>query len=255
MRKRLLSLDGIDVSLGGRSVLKNVTLELCSGEVIALVGPNGAGKTTLLRIASGLLLPQNGKVLLEETLLDSLSSRQRAQNIAIVFQNTPQEFGFTGVDIVSMGRNPYVGAWTGLTKKDTELIEGALRRVGVSDLANRRINELSGGEQQLFYLARAIAQEPRVLILDEPTANLDVRFQIQMMNIVRSVAQGGAGVMMVTHNINQAVQYADRVAFMKNGELVKIGAKGDFTIDTLSSVFGTSALKFENNGDTFFHFK
>lgn len=230
-------------------------MELNSGEILALLGPNGAGKTTLLRLAAGLILPSNGEIFLDGQPLSSLGSQQRARKLAIVFQNQPQPFEFTGYEIVSMGRNPYLSPWASLSLRDREIIERSMQQVEILELATRRFNKLSGGEQQLFYLARSLTQEPKILLLDEPTANLDVKYQLQIMKIVEKLVGTGVGVLMVTHNVNQAAHHAHKIALVKGGRLVKYGKPSEvITVENLKLLYDTDVVKIVNNGLAFYHF-
>jgi len=166
-------------------VLHDIDLTIKSGEMVALLGPNGCGKTTLLKLASGVLSPARGEVLLEEVGIRKLKRKQVAQKVAVVPQSFHIPFDFTVAEIVLLGRTPFVRGLTGETREDRDVAENALKLVGIDGLRGRHFNDLSGGERQKVILAMALAQEPEVLLLDEPTAHLDINHQVEILELVR----------------------------------------------------------------------
>ena len=219
-----LQIQILTVNYGERTVLKNISLDIHAGEVVALIGPNGAGKTTLVKSLSGVLRPKSGSARIGEQDLYQLSSAQRARVLAVVPQarNLPEAFSVW--ETVLIGRTPYLG-WLGQpSPKDIERSRWALRRTGTADFAERRMGELSGGEQQRVLLARALAQDTPILLLDEPTAHLDLRHQSLILNLVRELAQEQQlAVLMVLHDLNLVALYADRVALLVEGHLRALG--------------------------------
>jgi len=255
MKNRRFQIKNITYSVNGKNILKDVSLELITGEVIALVGPNGAGKSTLIHIASGLLSPSIGVVLLDGKSLASFSSREKAQNIAVVFQAPAPNFGFNVYDIISMGRYPFSSRWNPLSVKDKVIIDSTMKNLGILDLSKRRMRNLSGGEKQLVYIARALVQEPKILFLDEPTTNLDVKYQLRIMGILKDLAQKNICVFVVMHDVNHAIQLSDRVAMLKHGNLVGVGKSAEVvTTDSLKQLFETDVIKTTHNGQDFYHF-
>jgi iron complex transport system ATP-binding protein len=220
-------------------VLRAVNLEVAAGEVMALVGPNGAGKSTLLRVLSGVLPARGGQAELDGADLLRLPPAQRARRVAVVPQMIHLPESFTVSEIVLMGRTPYLPLWGGETQHDCEVTWAAMRRTQVDHLADRLVGELSGGEQQRVVLARALTQEPNVLLLDEPTSHLDLKHQVTVLELVRALARDEQLAVLVTlHDLNQAALYADRVALMQRGEIVAHGQAAEvFTAERLSQVY------------------
>ena len=238
----MTALDLSHLSAGYRSrlVLHDVSLSVTGGEVLALVGPNGAGKSTLIRALSGVIPARTGEVRLDGIDLLRLSANARARKLAVVPQMIRLPEAFTVGEIVLMGRTPHLPLWASESRRDCEVAWRAMRRTQVEALSNRRIDELSGGEQQRVVIARALAQEPQVLLLDEPTAHLDLKHQVAVLELVRSLArEHGLAVLMTMHDLNQAAVYADHVALMAQGAIVARGTAGQvFTAEALSAVYG-----------------
>jgi iron complex transport system ATP-binding protein len=235
-----LNLVSISAGYGSRLILRNISLRVEGGEVVALAGPNGAGKSTLIRVISGVLPATSGEARLDGLDLLRLPSSQRARCVAVVPQMIHLPEAYTVGEIVLMGRTPHLGLWAGEGRHDCEVAWAAMRATHVEDLSGRRVGELSGGEQQRVVLARALAQEPQVLLLDEPTAHLDLKHQVGVLELVRSLAQErGLAVLMTLHDLNQASLYADRVAVLQHGQIVAQGTSGEvFTSELLSRVYG-----------------
>ena len=235
-----LELQALSAAYGARVVLRGVSLTVAGGEVLALAGPNGAGKSTLIRVVSGVLAASAGQVRLDGQNLLQLPPGQRARLVAVVPQMIRLPETYTVSEIVLMGRTPHLKLWAGEGKHDCEVAWAAMRATRVDELADRRVGELSGGEQQRVVLARALAQEPRVLLLDEPTAHLDLKHQVGVLELVRALAkQRDLAVLMTLHDLNQASLYADRVALLQQGEIVAQGtARQVFTSELLSQVYG-----------------
>ena len=208
-----------------RPVLHQVDLAVAPGEVVALIGPNGSGKSTLLRVASRVLKPVEGQALLAGLDLWRLPARDVARRLAVVPQTTDLPFGMTVAEMVSLGRTPHLRVLLGPTVADRAAVERALVATEARDLAARFVDELSGGERQRVVLARALAQEPAVLLLDEPTANLDLHHQVATLDLVRGLAQReGLAVLAAIHDLQLAALYADRVALLAGGRIVATGA-------------------------------
>lgn len=222
-----------------RLILQHLSLTVQAGEVVALVGPNGAGKSTLMRVVSGVLPARSGEVWLDDLNLLRLAPAARAQRLAVVPQLARLPEAFTVGEIVLMGRTPHLPLWAGEGAHDEAIAWQAMRRVQVEAFAGRRAGELSGGEQQRVVLARALAQEPQVLLLDEPTAHLDLKHQITVLALVRSLAKAeGLAVLLTLHDLNQAAAYADRVALLQQGALVACGPPAEVLIpERLSALY------------------
>ena len=205
-------------------VVHDLTLTVDAGEVVALIGPNGAGKSTALRVAAGVLRPTSGHACLDGGDLLKLTPRERARRIAVVPQEGPALTGLTVREMVGLGRTPYTRALVGPTAQDRQAVDWALAAAGVESLAKRLVDELSGGERQRVILARALAQQPRLLLLDEPTANLDLHHQVAMLELVRALSrEQGLAVLAAVHDLQLAALYCDRVALLREGHLVSHG--------------------------------
>jgi len=237
-----LALEGVRASLGGREVLRGVSLELHAGEVLGLVGANGAGKTTLLRAASGVLVPSAGRVLLAGRPLAAWPRRELARLIAVVPQDAPFAFPFRAGEVVLMGRSPHLPRLGFEGPRDLAIARAALAQVGIADLADRRVPELSGGERQLVLLARALAQEPRVLLLDEPTAHLDLRHRLLVLELVRELAAAGRSALVVSHDLSLAARGCDRLALLAAGRVLAAGAPAEvLSGESVREAFGIEA--------------
>jgi iron complex transport system ATP-binding protein len=220
----MLKINRLSTAYGPRLVLHEVSLEVASGEVLALIGPNGAGKSTLVRAVSGVIPIQSGQVRTNGDDFASLSPMQRARYLAVVPQAVSLPAAFTVWETVLLGRTPYLGFLGQPSSKDENLARGALERVSALALAERRVGELSGGEQQRVLLARALCQSTPILLLDEPTAHLDLQYQVSLLEIVSDLAhRDKLAVLIALHDLNLAARYADRMALMVAGKITAIG--------------------------------
>ncbi len=216
-----ISAEGVMVRLGPRAVLDGVDLHVAPGELVALVGPNGAGKTTLLRVLAGDLAPHGGRALIDGRPLSSWRAIEIARRRAVLPQATSVEFAFTAREIVEMGRAPHAG--TAAAAEDLEIIDWAMEATDCAHLESREFRTLSGGEQGRVNLARVLAQRTPYLLLDEPTAALDLRHQELVMALAAERARAGCSVVAVVHDLNLAAAYADRVGVLFGGRLVACG--------------------------------
>jgi len=225
---------------GRRSVVKEVNLSLHRGELVGLIGPNGAGKTTLLRALSRLLPPQTGQVLLDGRDIWQLSPRQVAQRIGRVPQSTQLVWSYTVNHVVSMGRFPHRSWLAPFNGHDASAVEQALSRLQLQSLRHRPLTTLSGGEQQRVLIARALAQEPTILLLDEPIANLDINHQYQVLTLLRELAQRSQlAVILAIHDLELAARYCDRLVLLNRGEVWAAGQPNEvLQVEHLRSVFG-----------------
>lgn len=226
---------------GGKSELDQVDLRVSPGEMVCVLGPNGAGKTTLVRVASGLLQPRSGNVLLWGEALPSRSRADVARILAVVEQVQDISAAFTVREVVAMGRAPHQTAWMRATEEDQRIVDEALKRCDLLHLASRPARALSGGEQKRVAVARALAQGPKVLLLDEPGAFLDVRHQLDLYELLASeVKERKMACLVVMHDLNVAAQFADRIVLMKAGRVVASGTVADvMTWATLKQTFDT----------------
>lgn len=244
----LLAAEGVCCMAGGREILASASLAVGSGELVGILGPNGAGKTTLLRAIGGLFAPAAGTVRLEGTPLATLARRDIARRLAFVPQVAQPPFAFPVRDFVSMGRMPHQGRFTPEGAADRVAVDAALRACALEPFAERPVTDLSGGEWQRVLLARALAQEPGLLLLDEPTAHLDVRHQVGILKLVRDwTAQGGRGAVAVLHDLNLAARYCTRIVLMDKGRILADGApERTLTADSIRQTFGVEATVMKN---------
>jgi iron complex transport system ATP-binding protein len=235
-----LTLSRLSVYYHQRPALTEIDLQVQAGEVLALVGPNGAGKSTLIRAISGVLPARAGSIQLDAVDILKWRPADRARRIAVVPQAVQLPEAFTVAEIVMMGRTPHLPLWGGESQRDCAVAWDAMRRTGVDDLAERRVDEISGGERQRVVIARALTQEPRVLLLDEATAHLDLKHQVAILELVRALArEQGLAVLATLHDLNQAALYADRVALLAHGEVRALGRPAEvLTAAHLSAVYG-----------------
>ena len=228
-------------------VLKNVSLTIAAGEVLGILGPNGSGKSTLLKILMRILSPQRGKVELFGQPHDTFSQAEIARRVAFVPQETQQAFPFTISEMVLMGRYPHHNRTWGLgweSSQDRAVAMQAMNDLGISHLGTRLITNVSGGERQRAVIARALAQEPEILLLDEPTAFLDLHHQLEIARIIRRLNQKRRlTVVLVSHDLNLASQYCDRLLLLREGEVVLMGSPAQVIVrESLERVYGCPVL-------------
>jgi iron complex transport system ATP-binding protein len=218
-----IAVDGVSVTLGDVPVLSDVSLDVAASDLVGLVGPNGAGKTTLLRTISGALAPDRGEVRVGGEDVHALSSKGASRRVAVVPQDTSVSFSFSVREVVAMARYPHRSRFETATTDDRSAVERALERTNVADLADRTVEEISGGERQRVLLARAVAQETPALLLDEPTASLDVNHQVETLELVRSLVDEGTAAVAAIHDLGLAARYCDALALLSDGDIVATG--------------------------------
>lgn len=233
-------LSRIDAGYGSRPVLRGIDIELNRGELVGVIGPNGCGKSTLLRVMTGLLVPTCGEVLLEGKPLSAFSRREAAQLVAVVPQSQSPLFAFTVREVVEMGRSPWQHGWNASSEKDDRMVSTALDRCDLRGLEDRPVNELSGGELQRVAVARAVAQGTSILLLDEPTAHLDLGHQMAIFDLIRNLAhECNVAVLCISHDLHLAPEYCDRLVLMGGGRVFARGTpKEIITRDHLKAIYG-----------------
>lgn len=232
--------DTIQVSFGSKTILHDISLAIQDKEFVGIIGPNGSGKSTFLKCLYRVLQPSGGKIYFDGSELSSLSHRDTALKIAVVAQHSTVNFDFSVLEMVLMGRSPYKGLLDRDQLDDYEIARHALSEVGLSDFESRNFNTLSGGEQQRVILARALAQRTECLVLDEPTNHLDIKYQLELMTIVKRL---DATVVSAIHDLNLAAIYCDRIIALKDGHIVCSGTPQDvLTSDTIRHIYGVSAM-------------
>jgi iron complex transport system ATP-binding protein len=232
----MLDVKDLKVSYGNRQILKGVDLSAYKGEVIGIIGPNGSGKTTLLKSMAKYLKPDSGDITISGRSIDDMDSREIARNVAVVSQVVSIDFDFSVKDIVLMGRTPYI---TGSeTPEDIRIAEEAMKKTNTYQFRDRLVTQLSGGELQRVIIARALAQTPKILLLDEPTSHLDICYQAEIFGMVKEASLKGLTVIAVIHDLNLAAHYCDRICLLKAGEIVSTGSPSSvFTEKNLEHTF------------------
>jgi iron complex transport system ATP-binding protein len=235
----MLKIQNLSVYYGTRQILRDVGLEVRSGEVVALIGPNGAGKSTLIRSISGVVPIRAGRIEVDDVNITSLSSMERARQIAVVPQAVSMPPAFTVWETVLLGRTPWLNFLGQVSEKDEAFARRALEQVDALHLIESRMDEISGGEQQRVLLARALTQDTPILLMDEPTAHLDLRHQIDLLKLIKKQArEKDLTVLVALHDLNLASLFADRIAVVENGLLCVAGTPGEtLTPEILSSVY------------------
>jgi iron complex transport system ATP-binding protein len=232
---------------GGESVLDGVSLDVGPGEFVGIVGPNGSGKSTLLRLLAGLLSPASGEVSFDKKSLAGMHRIEIARVIGYLPQAVGSSFRFSVEEVVLMGRYPHLGALGFESDADRKIAQRALDATGTEKFAKRDFEELSGGERQRVLVASIIAQEPKVFLLDEPTAALDVHHQVAVYELLHSQASGGAGVAVVTHDLNLASQFCDRLLLLVNGGIAATGTPQEVvTAENINEIYGSEVLVTSN---------
>lgn len=235
-----LLLERIVFDYGATFSLKDINLSIPHGSFLALIGPNGSGKTTLMQIMSGLLTPKAGEITLDDQPLNQLSRRELARQIAVISSEQHFEFPFPVAEVVTMGRFPYLGRFEKLTRRDREIVDEALDWTQTHHLRDRPISQLSSGERQRVLIARAVAQKPAILMLDEPNVHLDLNHQIAIFRLLRRLNQDfSVTVVVVLHDLTAAAVFCQTVVLMWEGKLVKTGPPQEvITTEILRSVYG-----------------
>lgn len=216
--------ENINITLEKNNILKDINIEVDNKEVVGIIGPNGSGKSTLLKCIYRVLKPNDGAILLDNVDIKDMSVKESSKRLAVLSQHNNYNFDFTVKDIVLMGRSPHKKFMERDNKEDYDIVNEALKKVDMFEFKDRSFQSLSGGEQQRVILARALAQQPKCLILDEPTNHLDIKYQLQLMRIVKGL---GIEVIAAIHDLNIAAMYCDKIYVLKDGEIIKNGKPKD----------------------------
>lgn len=236
---------GLSYAYGATTVVRDIDVRAESGRVLGLLGPNGSGKTTVVRMLTGIVPPRSGQVLLDGRPLDSVPHRELARRVAVVLQEPGGDLPMTVADMVMLGRAPHQSTFSRNGADDHRIAAAALRRVGARHLADRIFVRLSGGEKQRVMIARALAQQPAHLVLDEPTNHLDIRFQHELLAMVRGL---GITTVIVLHDLNLAARYCDDVLVLQRGRVVAHGPCADvLTPELLEGVYGVGVERLETS--------
>lgn len=247
----ILKAEDITVKYDDKEVVKKVSIDIAKGEIVSIIGPNGSGKSTILKVLSRYLKPAEGKILLEEKDIHKMKTKQVARKIAVLPQIRNVSSDITVETLVSYGRYPYLKFDNRLKTEDYEIIEWAITKTGMSDMKDRMIETLSGGEQQRAWIAMALAQKPKILILDEPTTFLDISYQLEVLELIKEMNEKlGITIIMVLHDINQAIRFSHKIYTIKDGRVYKSGnAKKLINQELLRNVFRIEADIVEDNSN------
>ncbi|MBN1785651.1 MAG: heme ABC transporter ATP-binding protein [Candidatus Methanofastidiosa archaeon] len=238
-----LQVSSLDFGYFTKNVLKNISFTARSGEVFGIVGPNGSGKTTLLKCLRMALVPKRGKIKLDGEDITKWDRTEIAKYFGVVPQNTNISFPFTVLEIVMMGRIPHLGRMQSEGKEDIEIVKRAMKLTAISDLYYRYASNLSGGEVQRVIIARALAQQPKILLLDEPTSNLDINHQFETMKLIRYLAKKeNMIVVIISHDLNLSMRYCDNLLLLDGGKVFSAGRPEDvLTSENIRKVYGVEA--------------
>ena len=231
-------LEQVSYRIGQAPILQGISGTLTAGQWVGILGPNGAGKSTLLRILAGVLAPSSGRVVLEDRALHSWPVLERAQRLAFVPQRIDLTFPFQVRDVVAMGRTPYLRRWQNESQTDEDIVNAVMTQTETNHLADRDVMTLSGGELQRVTLARALAQQPKFLLLDEPTASLDLRHQFEVIEILEDLVSRGVTVLTAVHDLNLAASVCATLILLRNGQVYAIGTPQEvLTAETIRAVY------------------
>jgi len=233
----IIKIDNIHVYYDSLKVLEGVSIEINEGDIVSVLGPNGSGKTTLLKTLDAILKPYKGSIYIDMKNILDVPRRELAKIIGYVPQTIAFYPGLKVIDFVITGRRPYIEFSP--TKKDFEIIYKVLKEVDIEHLADRYLSQLSGGELQRVLIARALAAQPKILLLDEPTSNLDIRYQIEVLELIKRLSRENTTVVMAIHDLTQAYRYSDKVILLKNGKIFSMGRPEDvLTPKNIEMVYG-----------------
>ena len=242
-----ISVTGVWASYGERGVLNGVDLSVEPGSFAALAGPNGVGKSTLLRLVAGVIKPTRGSISVAGLDISELSARERARLVAVVPQDPELPPGAPAIEVVLMGRNPHIGLLSWESDSDAQTAMEAMRMTHTEDLMDRRVDELSGGERQRVAIAIALAQQTPIILLDEPTANLDLAYQPAIMELMRGLVASGKTILAAVHDLTLAAQFCDEVTLMRDGGILTTGAPREtLTEDNIRLVYGAEVRIMEH---------
>ena len=246
-RPPAIGAQGVFFQIEAKTLLDRVDLKAAHGQMVGLIGPNGAGKSTFLRAVSGVLRVQSGNIHLDGADLRSLTSKEVAAGLAIVPQIVPYTHGFTAMELVLMGRYPHLGRFQIEGQGDERIARDAMRQTETEQFADRTLDTLSGGERQRVIVSRALAQQPRILLLDEPTANLDVLHQLKVLGLVRNLVDDGLTAVAAIHDLNMASRFCDRLVLLQEGRVLTEGTPEEvLTPKLIAQAFGVKAAVYQD---------
>ncbi|MGD2034557.1 MAG: ABC transporter ATP-binding protein [Bacteroidales bacterium] len=244
-----IRIHNIEFSYNGSPVLKGIHSCINKGDFVALVGPNGSGKSTLIKCINRILKVKKGTVLVDDRSIHSFTIKELAREMAYVPQNEFRNSSLNVFDTVLLGRKPYIH-WKP-SDRDLVITADILKTLHLGPVAMKEVNKLSGGQQQTVYIARALAQEPEILLLDEPTASLDLKHQIEVLDLLKTLSQKGITIIIALHDINMAVRYASRYMMLKDGKIFSGGGKETITEENIENLYDIKVRIIRDNGHIF----
>ena len=251
----MLDINSIHFSIDSKKILDNISLHFEPRMIHGIIGPNGSGKSTLLKNICRIWEPQSGSIVINGTDYTNISRKDLSTLVTLVPQNTTISFPISVYDIVAMGRNPHLGRFEGMRSKDRDIINQALQQTNIYALKDRNINELSGGEGQLAIIARALTTEASLILLDEPTSELDVKHTLAIINILQNFKEQGKTILVTIHDLNLARKFCDTISILSCGKLFYSGApETAFAADTIKQVFDVHVREYKHNDTTFLDF-
>ncbi|MCD6352598.1 MAG: ABC transporter ATP-binding protein [Proteobacteria bacterium] len=251
----MLKIEHLDCSIDEKKILHDISVQFKPCNIHGIIGPNGSGKSTLLKNICRIWEPQSGTVFVNNKDYKSISRKDLSREITLVPQNTSIGFPVSVYDIVAMGRHPHLGRFQALTKKDREIIANALDITQTYELKDRNINELSGGECQLAILARALATEASLLLLDEPTSDLDIKHALTIMELLGDLKEKGKTILISIHDLNIANRYCDTISIINQGEIFFTGSPPEaFSKENIQEVFDVNMSEIRNDSRSFLYF-
>ncbi len=242
-----IELEKLDFAYNGNLVLKNISQQFEQGKLISIVGPNGSGKSTVLKCMDRILQPKKGIIHLDKKNILDFKMSELARKIAYVPQSEGGTFPATVFDTILLGRKPHI-QWSP-KEKDLEIIATVIEKLDLKEISLKSINKLSGGQRQRVFIARALAQEPEVLLLDEPTANLDLKHQMEVLKILQQLSQQGITVIIAIHDLNLALQYSDQFVLLKEGEIFAKGGKEIISNENIEKLYDIKVKIIKDNGN------
>jgi iron complex transport system ATP-binding protein len=251
----MLDINSIHFSIDDKKILDSITARFAPCMIHGIIGPNGSGKSTLLKNICRIWEPQSGSILIHGTDYTKIPRKELSTLVTLVPQNTTIGFPISVFDIVAMGRNPHLGRFEGMRQNDRDIIERALQQTNIYELKDRNINELSGGEGQLAIIARALATEASLILLDEPTSELDVKHTLEILKILQGFKEQGKTILVTIHDLNLARKFCDTISILSRGKLFYSGTpENAFAAEIIKQVFDVHIREYKHNDTTFLDF-
>lgn len=247
MSRFTFNVDNISYEINGKKILKNISFDVKPGEIIGVIGPNGSGKTTLLKSLNNINEISSGSITFDNKKIDEFSSKELAKHISFMNQNTNIGFDFPCIDVVVLGRYPYLDAFSEYSKKDIEIAEKFMKLTNTLKFRDKSILSLSGGERQRVLFAKTLTQDTNIILLDEPTASLDMKYEEDIFKILKDIKEDNKGVVAIIHNLRTAIKYCDRLLLLNEGKVVQIGKPSEIiTEENLRNVYKVDVCVYEN---------